>query len=404
MQELAKRIANLNESATIKMAQLTRELKSQGRDIIDLSLGEPDFETPEHIKAAAKKAIDDGFTHYTPVAGYLDVRKAIAEKFMRENGLLYTPEQIVISTGAKQSIINAVLCLVNPGDEVILPTPFWVSYSAMVKLAEGTIVEIPTSIESDFKITPEQLEKAITPKTKLIMFSSPCNPTGTVYTKDELKALADVVARHENVYIISDEIYEHINFTGQHASMAQFDFIYDRVVTVNGLSKAYAMTGWRLGYIGAPLWIAKACDKIQGQYTSATCSITQRAAIAALEGDVETTLTMKAAFLRRRDLVFQMMQNIKGLKFNNPQGAFYFFPDVSNYFGKTYNGNTINNADDMAMYLLNEGNLSVVTGSAFGDQNCIRFSYATSDDKLVEAMKRLKIALEKLITQQISVS
>ena len=404
MQELAKRIANLNESATIKMAQLTRELKSQGRDIIDLSLGEPDFETPEHIKAAAKKAIDDGFTHYTPVAGYLDVRKAIAEKFMRENGLLYTPEQIVISTGAKQSIINAVLCLVNPGDEVILPTPFWVSYSAMVKLAEGTIVEIPTSIESDFKITPEQLEKAITPKTKLIMFSSPCNPTGTVYTKDELKALAEVVARHENVYIISDEIYEHINFTGQHASMAQFDFIYERVVTVNGLSKAYAMTGWRLGYIGAPLWIAKACDKIQGQYTSATCSITQRAAIAALEGDVETTLTMKAAFLRRRDLVFQMMQNIKGLKFNNPQGAFYFFPDVSNYFGKTYNGNTINNADDMAMYLLNEGNLSVVTGSAFGDQNCIRFSYATSDDKLVEAMKRLKIALEKLITQEIPVS
>ena len=404
MQELAKRIANLNESATIKMAQLTRELKSQGRDIIDLSLGEPDFETPEHIKAAAKKAIDDGFTHYTPVAGYLDVRKAIAEKFMRENGLLYTPEQIVISTGAKQSIINAVLCLVNPGDEVILPTPFWVSYSAMVKLAEGNIVEIPTSIESDFKITPEQLEKSITPKTKLIMFSSPCNPTGTVYTKDELKALAEVVARHENVYIISDEIYEHINFTGQHTSMAQFDFIYDRVVTVNGLSKAYAMTGWRLGYIGAPLWIAKACDKIQGQYTSATCSITQRAAIAALEGDVETTLTMKAAFLRRRDLVFQMMQNIKGLKFNNPQGAFYFFPDVSNYFGKTYNGNTINNADDMAMYLLNEGNLSVVTGSAFGDQNCIRFSYATSDDKLVEAMKRLKIALEKLITQEIPVS
>lgn len=404
MQELAKRIANLNESATIKMAQLTRELKSQGRDIIDLSLGEPDFETPEHIKAAAKKAIDDGFTHYTPVAGYLDVRKAIAEKFMRENGLLYTPEQIVISTGAKQSIINAVLCLVNPGDEVILPTPFWVSYSAMVKLAEGKIVEIPTSIESDFKITPEQLEKAITLKTKLIMFSSPCNPTGTVYTKDELKALAEVVARHENIYIISDEIYEHINFTGQHASMAQFDFIYDRVITVNGLSKAYAMTGWRLGYIGAPLWIAKACDKIQGQYTSATCSITQRATIAALEGDVETTLTMKAAFLRRRDLVFQMMQNIKGLKFNNPQGAFYFFPDVSNYFGKTYNGNTINNADDMAMYLLNEGNLSVVTGSAFGDQNCIRFSYATSDDKLVEAMKRLKIALEKLITQEIPVS
>lgn len=325
MQELAKRIANLNESATIKMAQMTRELKSQGRDIIDLSLGEPDFETPDHIKAAAKKAIDDGFTHYTPVAGYLDVRQAIAEKFLKENDLHYTPEQIVVSTGAKQSIINAVMCLVNPGDEVILPNPFWVSYSAMVKLAEGIIVEIPTTVETDFKISPAQLEAAITAKTKLIMFSSPCNPTGTVYTRDELKALAEVIIKHENVYVICDEIYEHINFTGQHASMAQFDFIYDRVVTVNGLSKAYAMTGWRLGYIGAPLWIAKACDKIQGQYTSATCSITQKAAIAALNGDISTTLVMKEAFLRRRDLVFQLLQDIKGLKFNNPQGAFYFF-------------------------------------------------------------------------------
>lgn len=404
MQELAKRIANLNESATIKMAQMTRELKSQGRDIIDLSLGEPDFETPEHIKAAAKKAIDDGFTHYTPVAGYLDVRQAIAEKFLKENDLHYTPEQIVVSTGAKQSIINAVMCLVNPGDEVILPTPFWVSYSAMVKLAEGVIVEIPTTVESDFKISPAQLEAAITPKTKLIMFSSPCNPTGTVYTRDELKALADVIIKHENVYVICDEIYEHINFTGQHASMAQFDFIYDRVVTVNGLSKAYAMTGWRLGYIGAPLWIAKACDKIQGQYTSATCSITQKAAIAALNGDISTTLVMKEAFLRRRDLVFQLLQDIKGLKFNNPQGAFYFFPDVSNYFGKSYNGHTIKNADDMALYLLHEGNISVVTGSAFGDANCIRFSYATSDDKLVEGMKRMKSALEKLVNNSVPVA
>lgn len=404
MQELAKRIANLNESATIKMAQMTRELKSQGRDIIDLSLGEPDFETPEHIKAAAKKAIDDGFTHYTPVAGYLDVRQAIAEKFLKENDLHYTPEQIVVSTGAKQSIINAVMCLVNPGDEVILPTPFWVSYSAMVKLAEGVIVEIPTTVESDFKISPAQLEAAITPKTKLIMFSSPCNPTGTVYTRDELKALAEVIIKHENVYVICDEIYEHINFTGQHASMAQFDFIYDRVVTVNGLSKAYAMTGWRLGYIGAPLWIAKACDKIQGQYTSATCSITQKAAIAALNGDISTTLVMKEAFLRRRDLVFQLLQDIKGLKFNNPQGAFYFFPDVSNYFGKSYNGHTIKNADDMALYLLHEGNISVVTGSAFGDANCIRFSYATSDDKLVEGMKRMKSALEKLVNNPVPVA
>lgn len=400
MHKLANRIANLDESATIKMAQMTRELKRQGRDIIDLSLGEPDFETPESIREAAKKAIDDGFTHYTPVAGYLDVREAISAKFKRENGLNYTPEQIVISTGAKQSIINAVLCLVNPGDEVILPAPFWVSYSAMVKLAEGTIVELPTSIEGDFKITPTQLENAITPKTKMIIFSSPCNPTGTVYTKEELLGLAEVIRKHENLYVISDEIYEHINFTSAHASIAQFDFIYDRVITVNGLSKAFAMTGWRLGYIGAPQWIAKACDKIQGQFTSATCSITQRATIEALNGDLSAADEMKKAFVRRRDLVYSLLKNIKGLKFNLPQGAFYFFPDVSNYFGKSYNGETIENADDLAMYLLNEGNISVVTGSAFGDKNCIRFSYATSDEKLVEAMRRMEIALEKLIAHQ----
>lgn len=400
MHNLAKRIANLDESATIKMAQMTRELKRQGRDIIDLSLGEPDFETPESIREAAKKAIDDGFTHYTPVAGYLDVREAIAVKFKRENGLNYTADQIVISTGAKQSIINAVLCLVNPGDEVILPAPFWVSYSAMVKLAEGKIVEIPTNIEGDFKISSEQLENAITPNTKLIIFSSPCNPTGTVYTKDELLALAEVIRKYENLYVISDEIYEHINFTSAHASMAQFDFIYDRVITVNGLSKAFAMTGWRLGYIGAPQWIAKACDKIQGQFTSATCSITQRAAIEALNGDLSAADEMKKAFIRRRDLVYGLLKNIKGLKFNLPQGAFYFFPDVSNYFGKRYNDTIIENADDLAMYLLNEGNISVVTGSAFGDKNCIRFSYATSDEKLVEAMRRMEIALEKLIAHQ----
>ena len=402
MHNLAKRIANLDESATIKMAQMTRELKRQGRDIIDLCLGEPDFETPDSIRDAAKKAIDDGFTHYTPVAGYLDVREAIAAKFKRENGLNYTADQIVISTGAKQSIINAVLCLVNPGDEVILPAPFWVSYSAMVKLAEGKIVEIPTNIEGDFKISPEQLENAITPNTKLIIFSSPCNPTGTVYTKDELLALAEVIRKYENLYVISDEIYEHINFTSAHASMAQFDFIYDRVITVNGLSKAFAMTGWRLGYIGAPQWIAKACDKIQGQFTSATCSITQRAAIEALNGDLSAADEMKKAFIRRRDLVYGLLKNIKGLKFNLPQGAFYFFPDVSNYFGKRYNDTIIENADDLAMYLLNEGNISVVTGSAFGDKNCIRFSYATSDEKLVEAMRRMEIALEKLIAHQTS--
>ncbi len=400
MHLLANRIANLEESATIKMAQLTRELKSQGRDIIDLSLGEPDFETPKSIRDAAKAAIDAGFTHYTPVSGYPDVRKVISEKFERENGLHYDIDQIVVSTGAKQSIINAVLCLVNPGDEVILPAPFWVSYSAMVNLAEGKIVELPTTIESDFKITPQQLKNAITDKTKLIIFSSPCNPTGSVYTKQELLALAEVLRPYENIYIISDEIYEHINFTEAHASIAQFDFIYDRVITVNGLSKAFAMTGWRLGYIGAPLWIAKACNKIQGQFTSATSSISQRATIVALNGDLSATEDMKTAFLRRRNLVYDMLKNIDGLKFNLPQGAFYFFPDVSNYFGKSFNGTVIENADDMALYLLNEGNISVVTGTAFGDKNCIRFSYATSDDKLIEGMKRMEIALEKLTVTQ----
>jgi len=397
MHPLAHRIANLDESATIRMAQLSRELKRQGKDIIDLSLGEPDFTTPLHIREAAKKAIDDGYTHYTPVAGYLDVREAISRKFKRDNNLDYSPDEIVISTGAKQSIINAVLCLVNPGEEVILPKPFWVSYAAMARLAEGHIVEIPSSIETNFKISPEQLEAVITPKSKLIIFSSPCNPTGSAYTKEELFAIASVVQKHPNLYIISDEIYEHINFLGHHESIAQFDFIKDRVITVNGLSKAFAMTGWRLGYIGAPKWIAKACDKIQGQYTSATSSITQRAAIAALDGDLSPTLEMKKAFLRRRDLVVQLLKNIHGLKFNIPQGAFYFFPDVSNYFGTTYNDQEIHNADDLAMYLLHEANISVVTGSAFGDPNCIRLSYATSDEKLMEAMKRMETALEKLI-------
>jgi len=396
MKDLALRISQLNESATIKMAQMTRELKAQGRDIVDLSLGEPDFETPEHIRIAAKQAIDAGYSHYTPVAGYLDVRQAIAEKFKRENGLTYSTDQIVVSTGAKQSIINTVLCLVNPGDEVILPTPFWVSYSAMVKLAEGVIKEIRTTIESDFKISPEQLEATITPRTKLLMFSSPCNPTGTVYSKAELEAIAQVIARHPHVYVISDEIYEHINFTGKHHSLAACAEMYDRVITVNGLSKAFAMTGWRLGYIGAPLAIAKACDKMQGQYTSATCSITQRAAIAALNGGLETVMEMKAAFLRRKEFVYEGLHTISGLKINNPQGAFYFFPDVSNYFGRSLAGRVINDADSMALYLLNEGNVSVVSGSAFGDEHCIRLSYATSDDKLHEAINRLRTALVKL--------
>jgi aspartate aminotransferase len=378
------------------MAQLSRELKHQGKDIIDLSLGEPDFDTPDHIKAAAKKAIDDGYTHYTPVAGYLDVREAICTKFKRDNELDYTPQQIVISTGAKQSIINVVLCLVNPGEEIILPSPYWVSYHAMATLASAKVISIPTTIETDFKISALQLQQAITPKSKLIIFSSPCNPTGTVYTKDELRELAEVISMHKNLFVVSDEIYEHINFTAKHESIAQFEKIKDHVITVNGLSKAYAMTGWRLGYIGAPLEIAKACDKMQGQYTSAACSITQRATIAALLENQEPAYKMCEAFLRRRDIALKYLKNIDGLKFNVPQGAFYFFPDVSNYFGTAFKSYRINNADDLCMYLLHEANLSVVTGSAFGDDQCIRISYATGDDKLIKALKRMEIALENL--------
>ncbi len=396
MSILSDRILHLDESATIRMAQLSRELKHQGKDIIDLSLGEPDFDTPDHIKAAAKKAIDDGYTHYTPVAGYLDVREAICTKFKRDNELDYTPQQIVISTGAKQSIINVVLCLVNPGEEIILPSPYWVSYHAMATLASAKVISIPTTIETDFKISALQLQQAITPKSKLIIFSSPCNPTGTVYTKDELRELAEVISMHKNLFVVSDEIYEHINFTAKHESIAQFEKIKDHVITVNGLSKAYAMTGWRLGYIGAPLEIAKACDKMQGQYTSAACSITQRATIAALLENQEPAYKMCEAFLRRRDIALKYLKNIDGLKFNVPQGAFYFFPDVSNYFGTAFKSYRINNADDLCMYLLHEANLSVVTGSAFGDDQCIRISYATGDDKLIKALKRMEIALENL--------
>lgn len=396
MSALAKRIVALNESATIKMAQLSRDLKSQGRDIIDLSLGEPDFDTPAHIREAAKKAIDDGYSHYTPVAGYMDVREAISRKFKDENNLDYAAAQIVISNGAKQSIINTVLCLVNPGEEVILPAPYWVSYTAMVQLAEGVPVVVHSSIDNDFKITPKQLRAAITPKTKLIIFSSPCNPTGTVYTKDELTALSKVILEFPHLYVISDEIYEHINFLGQHASMAGIPGMYDRTITVNGLSKAYAMTGWRLGYLGAPSDIAKAVDKMQGQYTSAANSITQRAVIAALSGDQQPMLDMKAAFLKRRDLVLSLLKEIPGLNYNIPHGAFYFFPDVRHFFGRKYAGNLISNADDLCMFLIKEGGLSLVSGSAFGDSNCIRISYATSENILMEAMNRLKTTLEKL--------
>ena len=396
MAHLSDRIQLLSESQTIAMARKSRELQAQGIDIISLSLGEPDFTTPDSIKQAAKKAIDDNYTYYTHVSGYVELRQAICNKFKRDNGLEYTPDEIVVSTGAKQSIANAVLCLINPDDEVIVPSPFWVSYLELLKLAEAKAVVIPTTIESDFKITPQQLEASITSKTRMIMFSTPCNPTGSVYSKSELEALARVVAKYDELYIMCDEIYEHINFVGGHESMAQFDFIKDRVITINGVSKGFAMTGWRGGILAAPKWIAQACDKMQGQFTSATSSITQKAMHAAMDLPKESTHEMRDAFLRRRDLVLSLCKDIKGLKTNLPEGAFYVFPEVSYFFGKSHNGKTINNGTDLCMYLLEEANVSMVPGAAFGDDNYIRFSYATSDDKLIEALRRVKIALDKL--------
>ena len=396
MTTLSDRINLLTESATIKMAQLARELTSQGKNIISLSLGEPDFDTPSHIREAAIQAIRDGYTHYSPVPGYIELRKAIATKLKRDNNLEYTPDQIVVSTGAKQSLINVVLSLVNPGEEVIVPIPYWVSYSAMVQLAEGKMVNIPTSIESDFKITPEQLESAITDKTKLILYSSPCNPSGSVYKKSELEALAKVIAKYPNIYIVSDEIYEYINYEGRHESIAQFDFIKDQVITVNGCSKGYAMTGWRVGYIAAPLWIAKGCDKMQGQYTSGTCTIAQKAAEAAITGDLAETYKMKDAFSARKTLILDLLKEVPGLKLNDPKGAFYVFPDVSAYFGKSYNGEEIQDADDFAMFLLGEANVSIVSGKAFGDENCIRISYAASENNIREAVSRISLALSQL--------
>jgi aspartate aminotransferase len=393
---LSDRINTLSESQTIGMAKLSRELSAKGVDVINLSLGEPDFVTPEHIREAAKKAIDAGFTHYTPISGYPELRKAVAEKFKRENNLTYGPEQVVVSTGAKQSIANVILSLVNPGDEVIIPLPYWVSYIELVKLSEGIVVPMPTKIESDFKITPAELEAAITSKTKLFVYSSPCNPTGSVYTREELAALVKVFEKHPHVLILSDEIYEHINFLNHHVSIAEFDSIKDRVIVVNGLSKSFAMTGWRIGYIGAPKWIADACDKMQGQFTSGTCSISQKAAECALTSDLKPTLDMQAAFRRRRDLVVKLMKEIPGLKVNHPQGAFYVFPDVSFFLGKSNGEYKIKNATDLCMYLLNKAHVSIVTGEAFGAPEHVRFSYAASDDLLVEAIRRMKEALSQL--------
>lgn len=396
MSKLAKRIDRLHESQTIAMARLSRELQEQGHDIISLSLGEPDFVTPLYIREGAKKAIDDGFTFYPPISGFADLRKAISEKFKQENNLDFAPDQVVVSTGAKQSIANAVLCLVDEGDEVLVPAPYWVSYSQIIQLAGGTPVYISSTIESDFKVTPQQVEKAITTKTKMFIFSSPCNPTGTVYTRNELKALADIFAKHPDVYILSDEIYEHINFIGKHESIAQFPEIKERVIIVNGVSKGYAMTGWRIGYIGAAKDIAKACDKMQGQFTSGASSIAQKAALTALTQTSDENTKILESFRRRRDLVLSMMKSIKGWKINEPQGAFYVFPDVSYYFGKSDGSSVIKNPTDLCMYLLKDAKVSLVTGEAFGDHKCVRFSYATSDKLLAEAIVRIKTSLEKL--------
>ena len=393
---LSDRINQLCESQTIKMAKMGRELAAKGIDVINLSFGEPDFHTPDFIKDAAKEALDQNFTYYTPVAGYPELRKAISAKLKRENNLDYSFDQIVVGTGAKQSIANAILCLINPGDEVIVPTPYWVSYSEVIKLSEGISVFVCGTFEQDFKITAEQLEAAITPKTRMFLFSSPCNPTGSVYSKQELESFARVFERYPDIYIISDEIYEHINFIEKHESIAQFDFIRDRVVIINGFSKAYAMTGWRIGYLAANKEIAQACDKMQGQITSGTCSITQRAGIAAYEGGLESVNEMRDAFLKRRDMMYELLKEIPGLKINLPQGAFYFFPDVSFYLGKSFEGNPITTATDLCYYLLETAHVAVVTGEAFGDDNCIRISYAASEPMLRSAVERISKALANL--------
>lgn len=399
MTTLANRIQYLAESETLAMSRKSRELKAEGHDVINLSLGEPDFNTPDYIKEAAKEGIDKNFTFYPPVAGYEDLRKAICLKLKRDNNLDYDPAQIVVSTGAKQSIANVMLSLINPGDEVLVPAPYWVSYKEIIKVAEGKAIYIETTIESNFKVTPAQLEAAVTPKTRLLIFSSPCNPTGSVYTAEELKGIADVMVKYPEITIVADEIYEHINFVGKHQSICQFDYIKDRVVLVNGVSKGFAMTGWRIGFIAAPLTIAKACDKLQGQFTSAASSIAQRAALKAFATDPSSTndlKTMQQAFRERRDLMLKLLADIPGMILNNPDGAFYIFPDISWYFGKKHESYVISNANDLCMYLLNTVYVALVPGDAFGNPNCIRFSYATSTDKLTEAVRRIKEALGKL--------
>jgi aspartate aminotransferase len=396
MEQVSNRVAALAESSTIAMNTKTKELQAQGIDVINLTVGEPDFNTPDHIKQAAKKAIDDNFSFYTNVAGYPELLDAISKKLKRENNLDYAPNQIIVSNGAKHSLANAIMSIVNKGDEVIIPAPYWVSYAELVKLAEGTNVVINTDVESDFKITPAQLEKAITSKTKAFLLCSPSNPTGSVYTKSELKAIVDILAKHPNIFIITDEIYEHINFIGGHESIAQFPEIKDRVVVINGVSKSYAMTGYRIGYMAGPVWLAKACNKLQGQMTTNASTIAQRASITALNGDQSIVEQFRKAFEKRRDMVYKEITCIKGVKCNKPGGAFYVFPDISSFFGKSAEGRTIKNSDDMSFYLLEKAFVATVPGSGFGYDKCIRISFATSDEKLVEALKRLKVALDKL--------
>ncbi len=394
-EQLSNRINNLATSQTLAMAAKARELRAEGKDIIGLSLGEPDFNTPDFIKQAAIQAINDNYNSYTPVDGYVELKEAIINKFKRDNDLTYDLSQIVVSTGAKQSLANVAMVLLNPGDEVILPCPYWVSYAEIVKLAEGVLVEVPTSVETDFKMTPEQLEAAITPKTKMIWYSSPCNPSGMVYSKEELRGLADVLKKHPDIVIVSDEIYEHINFVGGHASMAQFEDMYDRVVTVNGVSKAFAMTGWRIGYIGAPTWIARACNKMQGQITSGANCIAQRAVIKALEAPVSEISYMVDTFKKRRKLIIDLLNTIEGFVTTEPEGAFYVFPNVSHFFGKTIKGHKIENATDFSMFLLEEALVATVTGDAFGNPDCIRISYAARESQIEEAMKRIKSVLSE---------
>jgi len=391
---VSSRIQNMETSATLAMAAKARELKSQGLDIIGLSLGEPDFNIPDFIKEAAKKAVDENYSSYTAVDGYQELKEAIVHKFKRDNGLNYSPQQIVVSTGAKQSLYNVAMAVLNPGDEVILPAPYWVSYSDIVKLAEGVPVEVRTSIDADFKITADQLRQALTPKTKMIWFSSPCNPSGSFYHKSELEAIAEVLKDRPEIIVVSDEIYEHINFSSTgHCSIASIDGMYDRTVTVNGVSKAFAMTGWRIGYIGGPEWLAKACTKLQGQVTSGANAVAQRAVIEALMAPVSSIQYMVDAFKKRRDLVLDLLNKIEGFKVNLPEGAFYVFPDISYYFGKTLKGQLINNASDFALFLLEHAQVATVTGAAFGDENCIRISYAASEETLTEAIRRIAEAL-----------